>query len=161
SRAWQLSQRLYTEVTPHIFPILHGRWAFYLVRGAHRTALHLAEEFLNLAQRQHDPAIIVAHWSMGWSFCMGELVAARAHFEYIAALYTLEHLRRLMFWYGQSPGPAGLSVGALALWLLGYAEQARRWNEWAILQAHEAAHPYTLVSTLGSSFWLHSSCQEP
>jgi tetratricopeptide (TPR) repeat protein len=161
SRALQLCQQLYAGKTPHIFPILHGRWAFYLVRGAHRTAYQLAQEFLDLAQRQHDPAIIVAHWSMGWSFCMGELVAARAHFEQIAALYNVEQHRPLMFQYGQDPGPTGLAVGALDLWLLGYVEQARRWSDQAIMLARESAHAFTLVATLGSSFWLHSSCQEP
>jgi tetratricopeptide (TPR) repeat protein len=161
SRAWQLSEQLYTGVTPHIFPILFGRWAFYLVRGSHRIAYQLAQEFLQLAQRQHDPAMIVAHWCMGWSFCMGELVAARPHFEQIVALYTVEHHRPLTFQYGQDPGPTGLALGALDLWLLGYPDQARQWSERAILLAREAAHPYTLIATLGSSFWLYSSCQEP
>jgi tetratricopeptide (TPR) repeat protein len=160
SRALQLSQQLYTGETPHIFPILFGRWAFYLVRGPHRIAYQLAQEFLDLAQRQHDLAVIVAHWSMGWSFCMGELVSARPHFEEIAALYNVEQHRPLTFQYGQDPGPTGFAVGALNLWLLGYPEQAQRWSERAILLAREAAHPFTLVATLGPSFWLHSSCQE-
>ena len=43
SRAWQLCQQVYAGETAQIFPILYGRWAFYHVRGAHRTAYQLAE----------------------------------------------------------------------------------------------------------------------
>jgi len=160
SRAWQLCQQVYAGETSHVFPILYGRWVFYFIRGAHRTAYQLAEEFLDLAQRQHDPAIVVAHRCMGWCFCLGELVAARPHFEQIAALYNVEQHRPLTFQYGQDPGPVGLVVGALDLWLLGYPEQARQWSERALLLAHEAAHEYTLAYALVLSSWFHHICQE-
>jgi predicted ATPase/class 3 adenylate cyclase len=155
SRAYELCHQLYAGETAQIFPILYGRWAFYVVRGAHRTAYQLAEEFFDLAQQQHDPGIIVAHRAMGCRFYLGELVAARPHFEQIAALYTVEQHRPLIFQYAQDPGPAGLSTGAFVLWLLGYVEQARRWSERALVLAREAAHPYTLAFTLIFSFWFH------
>jgi len=160
NRAWELCQQVYTEETSQIFPILYGRWVFYFMRGAHRTAYHLAEEFLDLAQRQHNPAIIVAHRCVGWSStAMGELVAARPHFEQIAALYNPEQHRLLTFQYAQDPGPAGLISGTLDLWLLGYVEQARRWSERAIMLAREAAHVYTLAYALGFSSWIHHFSQ--
>lgn len=155
SRAWQLCQQLYAGETSEIFPILYGREVFYLVRGAHRTAHQLSEEFLDLAQRRQDPAIIVAHRAMGWRFCLGELLAARPHFEQIAALYSVEQHRPMTFQYAQDPGPAGLIAGAFDLWLLGYPEQARRWSERAIMLAREGAHAYTLAYALIFSSWLH------
>jgi predicted ATPase len=91
---------------------------------------------------------------------LGELVAARPHFEQIAALYTVEHHRPLTFQYGQDPGPTGLCVGALVLWLLGYGEQARRWSDRALVLAREAAHAYTLAAALTASSWLHHFCHE-
>jgi predicted ATPase len=91
---------------------------------------------------------------------MGELVAARPHFEQIAALYNVEQHRPLTFQYGGDPGSAGLSTGALDLWLLGYPDQARQWNDWALLLAREGAHPYTLAYTLSASFWFHDFFQE-
>src|SRR5262249_53687362 len=145
----------------HIFPILYGRWVFYFIRGEFRTAYQLAEEFLQLAQQQHDPAIVVAHRCVGWSSTvMGELVSARAHFEQIAALYTVEQHRPLTFQYAQDPGSAGLSIGALDLWLLGYVEQARRWNDRALMLAREAAHANSLAYSVGASIWFHHFCQE-
>jgi tetratricopeptide (TPR) repeat protein len=161
SRAGQLSQQVYAGETARILPILFGRWAHYFVRAEYRTAYQLAEEFLDLAQHQQDPGIIVAHACVGLSStAMGELVSARAHFEQIAALYNVEQHRPLTFQYGQEPGSAGLSIGALDLWLLGYPEQARRWNDRAVMLAREAAHPYTLAGALSLSSWCHHFCQE-
>jgi predicted ATPase len=129
SRAWQLCHQLYGGETPQIFPILNGRFGHYMTRGEPQTAYQLAQEFLELAQRQHDPAIVVAYRCVGWSStAMGELVSARAHFEQAVALYNPAQHRPLTFQYGQDPGPAGLALGALDLWLLGYVEQARHWS---------------------------------
>jgi predicted ATPase/transcriptional regulator with XRE-family HTH domain len=161
SRAWQLCQQLYAGKTARGFPILYGRWGHYMSRGAHRTAYQLAEEFLDLAQRQHDPAIVVALRCVGWSsVAMGELVSARPHFEQIAALYNPQQHHPMAFQYTQDPGMAGLISGALDLWLLGYPEQARRWNDRAVMLAREAAHAYTLAFTLCLSTWFHHFCQE-
>jgi predicted ATPase len=160
SRAWQLCQQVYAEETAHILPILYGRWAFYLIRGEHQAAHQLAEEFLRLAERQQDPVILVAQRAMGWSFCMGEFVSARPHFEQIAALYNPEQHRALTFQYGQDPGMAGLSAGALDLWLLGYPEQARQWNDRALMLGREASHAHTLAFALDAASWFHQFCQE-
>src|SRR5262249_13861947 len=155
-RAWQLGQRVYAGETALMFPILYGRWVFHLQRGQSQTAYQLAQEFLDLAQRQHDPAMLVAHRCVGWSSAaMGEFVSARPHYEQIAAVYNVEQHRPLTFQYGGDPGLAGLSVGARVVWLLGYVDQARRWSERAILLAREAAHAYTLAFTLAHSSWFH------
>jgi predicted ATPase/class 3 adenylate cyclase len=161
SRAWQLCQQVYTGETSQIFPILYGRWVFHFERAEHQTAYQLAQEFLDLAQRHQDPAIIVAHRCVGWSSAaMGELVSARAHFEQAVALYHPEQHRPLTFQYGGDLGSAGLSAGALVLWLLGCGEQARRWNDQALMLAREVAHAHSLAYTLGASFWFHDFCQE-
>ncbi len=161
NRAWQLSQELlHAGETAHFFPILFGLFGYYMARGEAQTALQVAEEFLQLAQRQQDPAMIVAHRCMGFRFVLGELVSARAHFEQIVALYNPEQHRPLTFQYAQDPGPTALCLGALVLWLLGYGEQARRWSDRGLMLAREGAHAYTLVSALNSSSWLHHFCQE-
>jgi predicted ATPase len=159
-RARELCQEVYAEETSQIFPILYGRWAFYFIRGEHQAAHQLAEEFLDLAQQQQDPVIVVAHRAMGWCFCMGDLVSARPHFEQIATLYNPEQHRALTFQYGQDPGMAGLSAGALDLWLLGYPEQARQWNDRAILLGREATHAHTLAFSLDAASWFHQFCRE-
>lgn len=156
SRAWQLCHQLYGGETSQILPILNGRFGHYMTRGEPQTAYQLAQEFLELAQRQHDPAVVVAHRCVGWSStAMGQLVSARAHFEQASALYNPTQHRPLTFQYGQDPGPAGFALGALDLWLLGYVEQARHWNDRALMLAREGGHTYTLALTLGLSTWFH------
>jgi predicted ATPase len=97
---------------------------------------------------------------MGWCFCIGELVSARAHFEQIVALYNVERHRPLTFQYGQDPGMAGLSGRALVLWLLGYPEQARRSSDRAIMLGREASHAHSLAGCLHFSSVFHAFCQE-
>jgi len=161
SRAWQLCRQMYAEDTAHIFPILYGLWTVYLVRGAHQTAYQMAEEFLQLAQRQNDPAIIVAHRCVGWSgVVMGKLVTARPHLEQVTALYNPKQHRPLNFQYAVEPGVPGLIGGALDLWLLGYVEQGQQWNDQAIILGREASHAFTLAYTLGFSSVFHEFCQE-
>jgi predicted ATPase/transcriptional regulator with XRE-family HTH domain len=160
NRARELYQQVYAGETSHIFPILYGQIAYRLIRGEHQTAHQLAVEFLDLAQRRQDPVIIVAHRVVGWRFCMGELLAARPHFEQIAALYNPEQHRALTFRYGQEPGQAGLSAGAVVLWLLGYPEQAGRWSHQAVMLAQEASHSHSLVFSLVFRSITHQFCQE-
>jgi len=160
SRAWELCQQVYIGETARGFPILYGLWANYVARGEPQTALQVAEEFLQLAQQQHDPAIIVAHQCMGYRFFLGELIAARPHFEQIAALYNEEQHRPLTFQYPVDPGMNGLSFGALDLWLLGYPEQARRWSDQAIILGRETFHPVSLAMSLVFSSYFHLFCQE-
>ena len=45
--------------------------------------------------------------------------------------------------------------GALCLWMLGYPDQARQWNEVALTQAQGLSHAYTLAQTLLFSSILH------
>src|SRR5262249_28754209 len=66
-RAWQLCQEVYAGETAQIFPILYGRWVFHFERAEHQTAYQVAQEFLDLAERLQDPALIVAHRCVGWS----------------------------------------------------------------------------------------------
>jgi predicted ATPase len=77
-----------------LFLVLHGLWAFYIVRSELKTAHELAEQMLDLAERQQDRACLLeAHWALGGSFfCFGDLAAARIHLEQSIAMYDpLEH----------------------------------------------------------------------
>jgi predicted ATPase len=160
NRASELGQQVYEGETAPIFPILYGRWAHHLIRGEYQTAHQLAEEFLNLAQRQQDPVTIVAQRAVGWRFCMGELLSARPHFEQSATLYKPERHRSLTFRYGQEPGQAGLSAGAVVLWLLGYPEQACRWSHQAVILAQEASHAHSLAFSFVFLGIIHQFCEE-
>jgi tetratricopeptide (TPR) repeat protein len=86
ARARELCQEL--GETLQLFPVLSGLHEFYVQQGKYQTAHELAEQFLSLAQRQCDLALlVVGHRRMGQSlFWLGELFAARSHLEQAIAL---------------------------------------------------------------------------
>jgi predicted ATPase len=145
ARAWELCQRL--GEPPQRFPVLYGLYALYFVGGKHRQARDQAEQFLHLAQRQEEVApLLVAHRALGVSlYCMGEVAQAREHFVRSVALYDPQQHRALAFRYSHDLGVAALANDALALWMLGYPDQALGRSQEACRLAEDLAHPLTLA----------------
>jgi predicted ATPase len=124
SRARELCRQI--GETPQLFPVLHGVWTFHFIRAELQTAQELGEQLLTLAQSTQDSALLLeAHRTLGESlYVRGELVPAQQHFEQGIALYDPHQHRSLAFLYGHDPGVSFLSFAALALWCLGYPDQA-------------------------------------
>lgn len=110
----------------------------------------MAREFgvqlVPLAEHLNDTALLVeAHWTVGCSlFFLGELTAARAHFDQAGALYDPQQHRALALSYGQDPGMSCLCYSGLTLWRLGYPDQARQQSQASLTLARESAHPFSL-----------------
>ena len=136
--------------TPQRFQVLWGLWYFYLARTEYHTAGELGVQLLNLAQHLQDPTLLLlAHRARGQTLCfLGQLPAGRADLEQAIALYNLQQHRTLAFHYGQDPAVIAGSWAALALWLLGYPDQALQRSHEAISLATELAHPYSLIYAL-------------
>jgi predicted ATPase len=67
------------------------------------------------------------------------------------ARYDPQQMRDHAVRYGQEPGVACRFSGAVALWLLGYPDQARQWSEAALTKARGSGHAFTLQQTLAWS----------
>jgi predicted ATPase len=134
---------------------LAGLRRFYLTCGDVQVARDVGEQLLQLAQRQHDTALLLwGHYGVGGPlYYLGALTAARAHLEQGIALYEREHHRRLAFQYGADLGVICRSWVAMVLWHLGYPEQARQHSYEALTLARELSHPFSLF--LGLSFTDH------
>jgi predicted ATPase len=160
SRARALCQQL--GDTREIFPVLFGLFGFYEVRGDLRTARELAEQLLTLAQRQHDPALLLqGHRVQGeLLFHLGELVPARAHLEQGIALYNPQQHRTHASLYGQDPGMGCRVFAALVLWVLGYPNQALQRGQEGLSLAHELSHPLSLAMALSQVSRLHGLRRE-
>ena len=160
SRARALCRRL--GDTREIGPVLFGLWGFYYVRGDLQSARELAEHLLTLAQRHHDPALLLqGHRALGDAlFRLGELVPARAHLEQGMALYHPQQHRAHALLYGQDPGMGCRGFAALVLWVLGYPDQALQRGEEGLSLAHELAHPFSLAFILGQMSQLHGLRRE-
>jgi predicted ATPase len=145
-----------------LFPVLFGLWMFYTVRAELQTARELGEQLLILAHHQQDPALLLeAQRALGMPlFYLGELVLARAHFEQSMALYDHQQHRSHAFLYGLDPGVTSLSFAALALWLLGYPDQALKRSHEAVTLTQDLSHPLSSAYALYAAAMLNQFRQE-
>ncbi|HEV8715258.1 MAG TPA: adenylate/guanylate cyclase domain-containing protein [Candidatus Binatia bacterium] len=160
SQALELCQKV--GETPQLFSVLVGLRRFYNVRAEYKMARELGEQILSLAQRAQDPALLLeAHGALGAAlFQLGEFVPAREHLAQGITLYDFQQHRSHAFLYGLDPGVLCLSYVALALWFLGYPEQAIKRSHEALTLAQELTHPYSLAWALYFAAWLHQHRRE-
>jgi predicted ATPase len=160
ARARELCQQV--EETPQLFPVLRGLWEFYELQGALQTTRALGEQLLTLAQRVHEvELLLVAHNVLGDTLVwLGEFADARAHLEQGMALYHPQQHRSHAFLYGYDSGVHCRAFEALALWYLGYPDQALRRIHDALTLAPELSHPFSLALALVFAAWLHQLRRE-
>jgi predicted ATPase len=80
---------------------------------------------------------------------------AHVHVQHALAQYDPLQMRDHVVRYGQNPGVFCRLFGAVALWLLGYPDQARQWSAAALTHAQELGHAFTLQQALCFSALLH------
>jgi predicted ATPase len=160
TRARDLSRQV--GESPQLFPILWGLHRFYLLRAECQTARELSGQLLSLAQRVQTPAFLLeAHRALSQTLIwLGEFSRARAHLEQGMALYDTQQHRSHAFLYGRDPGVDCYSYAAWNLWSLGYPDQALKWNDEALILAHELLHPFSLVFALNFAGCLHIFLRE-
>jgi TOMM system kinase/cyclase fusion protein len=160
TRARELCQR--TGENPELFPALWGLWLFYAGRGELGTARELGEQLLVLAERGHDPMLVVqARHALGPTlFWLGDLAEAQPRLAQGVERYGPEQHAASLRYGGHDPGVCCGTYGAWTLWARGYPDQALQQQLKALRLAQELAHPYTLASTLHFTAWLHQFRRE-
>ena len=135
--------------TPLLFSALFGLYGVYHVRAEYHKARVHAEQLLHLAENVHDPALLMTGHStlayvLSW---LGELTAARAHFEQGLA------------WHDpQQPVPRSvesLSQLAQVLWYLGYPDQALGRARESLAVARQLSLPFHVAYALHYTDVLH------
>jgi class 3 adenylate cyclase/predicted ATPase len=160
ARARELCQQIGDST--QLFPVLRGLLAFYVNRAEFQTARDLGEQLLSLAHRQQDQAqFSEAHYLLGLVYLfLGELSSVRTHTEQGLAFYNPRQYRALGFRTVEDPAVSCHSFAAVALWLMGYPEQALRRIHQAFIVARELASPYNLAFALVFAAWLHQFRRE-
>ena len=160
ARARELCQQV--GETRQLFPVLFGLRTFYHVRGEFLAARELGEQLLSLAQREHDPVLlVVAYRALGSTlFHLGEFRAAQAYLGQSLTLYDAQRHHPDVFLYGIESGVVALSYTALVLWQLGYPDQALQKSTAARTLAHERAHPFSLAAARIYAALLHQLRRE-
>ncbi len=161
TQARELCQRL--GDTPQLFPVLWGLGRAYHSRGELHKAREVGEQLLSLAQSMQDPALILEAHHTQWTtlFTLGELLSAKEHVERGRALYDPQQHHQLAFVYGgHDTGVCCGTVGARALWLLGYPDQALQKSQEALSLGRELSHPFSLAYALSWAALVHHFCGE-
>ena len=157
ARAQELCQQL--GETPHSFQVLRGLWVVHEMRAELRTARQLGEQLLALAQHLDDPDLLIeVHRALGNTLLwIGEFAHAREHLQKALALHNPEQHKALAFQYGTDPRTVCLLYETLALWVLGYPEQALQKSREALARAEEGArqHSLSLAAALNWTGLLH------
>jgi predicted ATPase len=78
-------------------------------------------------------------------FTIGDYPAVFSHTERAVALYVPEEHRALAFRFGQDIGVSALCYYTLALWHLGYPDQARNAARETLRNAKQSAHIHTVA----------------
>ncbi len=144
ARAQELCQQL--GETPQSFQVLRGLWVVHEMRAELRTARKLGEQLLALAHHLEDPDLLIeVHRALGNTLLwIGEFAHAREHLQKALALHKPEQHKALAFQYGTDPRTVCLLYETLALWVLGYPEQALRQSREALARAQEEAQQQSL-----------------
>lgn len=121
------------------FPVLWGLWLHSKVRSELPRAQQMAEELSRLAQQQGDPSLALqAAQALGiTALCRGVPATAWHHVEQASILYDPKRHRTHAFMFGQDPGVICKAFGAVALWILGYPEQAVQQSDEAIRMSRD------------------------
>jgi adenylate cyclase len=144
------------------FQVLSGLRRTCFCRGELQTAATLGEQLLSTAQSLQDPTYVSWAYMMCGeiSYWMGAFAQAREQCEAGAVLCDPQQRRAHIVLFGNDPEICGRIVVALALWHLGYPDQALAQSRQALDQARALAHPFTLAFALCFSGVLHQLRRE-
>ena len=109
-----------------LFSVLYSFWVARFVAFNGKVMRELAAHFLTLAEKQEAAVpLMVGHRNMGVSLLhTGDIEEARVHIDRAIALYDPAKHRQLATRFGQDVRVALLFYRSLALWPLGYPEEA-------------------------------------
>jgi class 3 adenylate cyclase/tetratricopeptide (TPR) repeat protein len=159
-RARELCRQIGDE--RRLFGIMLGLWEWRLVRGDLRLCVDLAAEGLAFAERLHDPGILMEALFMPGvtMFYRGQFADARAFYEKAVAAY--DDRGRTKFWTAYTGHDAGVTHRcylALALWHLGYPDQALRLDRETRELARTIGHPFSLGHAVDFTACLNQFCR--
>ena len=160
TRARQLCQEI--GDSRQLFPVLVGLRRFHQVRAEYLTAHELGVQLLTMAQPFQDHEwLLEAHFGLGIAlFYLGDFMASREHCEQGLSHYDVRQYPSRALLFGQDPGVACYTYVALALWALGYPEQALHRAREGLTLARQLGHPFSLAFALLHVAVLHAARRE-
>jgi serine/threonine protein kinase/predicted ATPase len=147
---------------PQLFAVMWGTWAWHVVRGDFRLCMDLATEAIALAEKVGDDGITMeALFTPGLTMLYrADFAGAREHCGKAVAQYDNRQRTRLWAAHtGQDSGVTHRCYLALALWHLGFPDQALAVSRELVALARQLAHPFSLCYALHHTSWLMQHCR--
>ncbi len=132
------------------------------MRGEIRVCTELVAEVMQFARALNDPgAMMEASYICGQTMLYrGDFASARDCFA--EALAEFDDQERITFWAALTSHNAAFHIRcnlAMALWHLGYPDQALSVNQEVCQLARDLGHPFSLAYCLHHTAWLYQSCR--
>ncbi len=142
---------------PQLFPVLWGLWAFWCVCGRSNEALPMANQLLELAEREGDRDMLIearhALWVMHW--WRGNIGECDRQIEAGVALYDRSMHHQHVMLYGQDPGIVGHAYRCLVRNAQGRDDEAEASSIEAVELARQFGHHVSLMFAIGFMGWIH------
>ena len=116
------------ELDEHILPAVFGLWTWNFVHASLGEAQALAEQLLNSAENVDKSVYkVLAHEALGFTlFAQGKFAAAHAELERSISLCEDSEAAAYLDLSAQDPRVHVRLYDGMALWFLGYPDQALR-----------------------------------
>ena len=159
-RAHALCERV--GLTPQVFAIMWGNFAYHIVRGDLSICSELAEEAIAFGERLNDAGILMeALFLRGVTqLYRGNFAGARA--SCARGIADFDDRERTAFWamvVGEDAGVTHRCYLALALWHLGFPDQALKLSRETVELARSINQPFSLEYALHHTGWLFQHCR--
>ena len=130
--------------------IPYGQSFYHIYRGEFDLARRLDEDLLRLSRQRNDAAgLVLGHTSSGRTLMyVGKFASSRSHLEEALALYDPISHGSLGYQTGSHPRVGARGQLGIALFCLGFPDQALAQSNAGIAEALTLAHPPSLVSSL-------------
>jgi predicted ATPase len=155
TRALQLCKE--SGFDEHTLPAVFGLWTWNFLRAALGEAQALAENLVNTAENADDPVFkVLAYEALGFtSFARGNFPAAHAALERSISMCEDGKAAAYLDLSAQDPRVHVRLYDGMALWLLGYPDQALRVCAEARRYADDSRHPFSEAMARTISLRVH------
>ena len=155
TRALQLCKE--TGLDEHSFPAVFGLWTWNFLRASLGEAQALAEQLLSTAENIDDSVRkVLAHEALGFTlFAHGKFAAAHAELERSISMCEDSAAAAYLDLSAQDPRVHVRLYDGMALWFLGYPDQALRICAEARRYADASQHPFSEAIARAISLRVH------
>ena len=155
TRALQLCKE--SGLDEHTFPAVFGLWTWNFVHAALGEAQALAEHLLNTAENVDDSVYkVLAHEALGFTlFAQGKFAAAHTELQRSISLCEDSKAAAYLELSAQDPRVHVRLYDGMALWMLGFPDQALRLCAEARRYANASQHPFSQAMARTISLRVH------